>query len=95
MENNCHIRAYYTREEHYQSLKFEYTGSLKLRESILKAFQIVALSTGITPGIHDSFSSNNSESLYIDFYDEYYHKGIDFITNILSELGIKSHEIQL
>lgn len=93
MYNVGNVKAFYKREQFYETLKLQHSGDAALKDTILKAFQVVSLSTGITPGIHDENTSNNSQSLCIDLEDTYLYHGGEFILNMLLELHIQECEV--
>lgn len=87
------IKAFHQSEEQYEGLKLEYIGQPELRGSVLKAYKSVVTSTGLTPVIHENGSIHDSESMYIEFYDDVKKEGGAFIADMLNHLGIKEAQV--
>lgn len=93
MQNRCaQIKAFHQREERYQGLELSYEGYPEIQDEILKVYESVKKETGLNPTVYNNNITNNTESIYIEFHDEYEREGGEFFMSILSKLGIDKCE---
>lgn len=93
MESHQHIRAFHQREERYQGLELNYQGHPELQNEILNVFESVKEETGLNPTIYNNNITNDKDSIYIEFHDDYDRDGGHFFTAVLSKLGIDRCEV--